>query len=141
MSQGYALSGQEYLRKILLARIYPVARLTPLHKLEKLTDKLGVGKVYLKREDYQTIHSFKIRGAYNKIRQLSRDQLDCGIVAASAGNHAQGCALSAKNLGCRAVIVMPTTTPDLKVDAVRRYGAEVVLYGESFSESDRKSVV
>lgn len=135
MSQGYALSGQEYLRKILLARIYPVARLTPLHKLEKLTDKLGVGKVYLKREDYQTIHSFKIRGAYNKIRQLSRDQLDCGIVAASAGNHAQGCALSAKNLGCRAVIVMPTTTPDLKVDAVRRYGAEVVLYGESFSES------
>ena len=136
MSQGHdALSGQEYLRKILLARIYPVARLTPLHKLEKLTDKLGVGKVYLKREDYQTIHSFKIRGAYNKIRQLSRDQLDCGIVAASAGNHAQGCALSAKNLGCRAVIVMPTTTPDLKVDAVRRYGAEVVLYGESFSES------
>ena len=136
MSQGNdALSGQEYLRKILLARIYPVARLTPLHKLDKLSDKLGVGKVYLKREDYQTIHSFKIRGAYNKIRQLSRDQLDCGIVAASAGNHAQGCALSAKKLSCRAVIVMPTTTPDLKVDAVRRFGAEVVLFGESFSES------
>lgn len=135
MSQENALTGQEYLRKILLARIYPVARLTPLHKLEKLSDKLGVGKIFLKREDYQTIHSFKIRGAYNKIRQLSKDQLACGIVAASAGNHAQGCALSAKNLGTRAVIVMPTTTPDLKVDAVRRFGAEVVLYGDSFDEA------
>ncbi len=129
------LSGQEYLRKILLARIYPVARLTPLHKLEKLGDKLGIGKIYLKREDYQTIHSFKIRGAYNKMRQLSPDQRACGVVAASAGNHAQGVALSAKNLGTRAVIVMPTTTPDLKVDAVRRFGAEIVLFGDSFNEA------
>ena len=135
MSQENALSGQDYLRKILLARIYPVARLTPLHKLEKLSDKIGGGKILLKREDYQTVHSFKIRGAYNKIRQLSKEQLSCGIVAASAGNHAQGCALSAKNLGCKAVIVMPNTTPDLKVDAVRRFGAEVVLYGESFNEA------
>ena len=70
MSQENALSGQDYLRKILLARIYPVARLTPLHKLEKLSDKIGGGKILLKREDYQTVHSFKIRGAYNKIRQL-----------------------------------------------------------------------
>lgn len=135
MSQENALSGQDYLHKILLARIYPVARLTPLHKLEKLSEKLGCGKILLKREDYQTIHSFKIRGAYNKIRQLTKEQLNCGIVAASAGNHAQGCALSAKHLGCKAVIVMPTTTPDLKVDAVRRFGAEVVLFGESFNEA------
>ena len=135
MAADNQISGQEYLRKILLARIYPVARLTPLHKLEKLSDKLGVGKIYLKREDYQTIHSFKIRGAYNKMRQLSQDQKACGVVAASAGNHAQGVALSAKNLGTRAVIVMPTTTPDLKVDAVRRFGAEIVLYGDSFNEA------
>lgn len=135
MSQETELSGQEYLRKILLARIYNVARFTPVHKLDKLSDKLGVGKIYLKREDYQTIHSFKIRGAYNKMRLLSKDQLACGIVAASAGNHAQGCALSAKDLNTRAVIVMPTTTPDLKVDAVRRFGAEVVLYGDSFNEA------
>lgn len=135
MDQENVLSGQEYLRKILLARIYPVARFTPLHKLEKLSDKLGAGSVYLKREDYQTIHSFKIRGAYNKMRQLSPDQLACGVVAASAGNHAQGVALSANNLGTRAVIVMPTTTPDLKVDAVRRFGAEVVLFGDSFNQA------
>ncbi len=135
MAADNQISGQEYLRKILLARIYPVARLTPLHKLEKLSDKLGIGKIYLKREDYQTIHSFKIRGAYNKMRQLSQDQKACGVVAASAGNHAQGVALSAKNLGTRAVIVMPTTTPDLKVDAVRRFGAEIVLYGDSFNEA------
>lgn len=135
MTESTPLSGQEYLRKILLARIYPVARLTPLHKLDKLSDKLGVGKIFLKREDYQTIHSFKIRGAFNKMRQLSQDQKACGVVAASAGNHAQGVALSAKNLNTRAVIVMPTTTPDLKVDAVRRFGAEVVLFGESFNEA------
>lgn len=135
MFQDSELSGQEYLRKILLARIYNVARFTPAHKLDKLSEKLGVGKIFLKREDYQTIHSFKIRGAYNKMRLLSKDQLACGIVAASAGNHAQGCALSAKDLNTRAVIVMPTTTPDLKVDAVRRFGAEVVLFGESFNEA------
>lgn len=135
MTLENTLSGQEYLRKILLARIYPVARITPLHKLEKLSDRLSVGKVYLKREDYQSIHSFKIRGAYNKMRLLSKDQLACGVVAASAGNHAQGVALSAKDLDTRAVIVMPTTTPDLKVDAVRRFGAEVVLFGESFNEA------
>lgn len=135
MGEENQLSGQEYLRKILLARIYPVARLTPAHKLDNLAEKLGVGKIFLKREDYQTVHSFKIRGAYNKIRQLSQDQLACGVVTASAGNHAQGVALSAKDLGIRAVIVMPNTTPDLKVNAVRRFGAEIELYGESFDEA------
>lgn len=135
MNNEKLLSGQDYLRKILLARIYNVARFTPLQKLDKLSDKLGISSILLKREDFQTIHSFKIRGAYNKMRLLSKDQLACGVVAASAGNHAQGVALSAKDLNTRAVIVMPTTTPDLKVDAVKRFGAEVVLFGDNFNEA------
>ena len=128
------LTSQDYLHKILLARIYDVARVTPLHRMEGLSERLGVN-VLLKREDYQKVHSFKIRGAYNKMAHLSREQLDKGVIAASAGNHAQGVALSAHNLGARAVIVMPTTTPDLKVNAVRHLGGEVVLYGESFNEA------
>lgn len=128
------LTGQDYLRKILLARIYKVAKFTPLHKLDKLSERLGVN-VMLKREDYQSVHSFKIRGAYNKISSLEKDFLDKGVVAASAGNHAQGVALSAKELGIKATIVMPTSTPDLKVDAVRRLGANIVLHGESFNEA------
>ena len=128
------LTGQDYLRKILLARIYKVAKFTPLHSLEKLSERLGV-KVMLKREDYQSVHSFKIRGAYNKISSLDRDLLNKGVVAASAGNHAQGVALSAKELGIKATIVMPTSTPDLKVDAVKRMGANIVLFGESFNEA------
>lgn len=134
MSQVTSLTGQEYLHKILLSRIYDVARVTPLQKLDKLSERLHC-KVLLKREDYQQIHSFKIRGAYYKMKNLSPEQRGKGVIAASAGNHAQGCALSAAKLGCRAVIVMPKTTPDLKVDAVRRLGGEVVLWGESFNEA------
>ncbi|MGN0909485.1 MAG: threonine ammonia-lyase, biosynthetic [Succinivibrio sp.] len=125
---------QEYLHKILLTRIYDLVKVTPLQKLESLSSRLGVN-VMLKREDLQKIHSFKLRGAYNKIKELSEAQLKAGVITASAGNHAQGVALSTQKLGVRAVIVMPTTTPDLKVDAVRHYGAEVVLYGDSFNES------
>jgi threonine dehydratase len=125
---------QEYLHKILLTRIYDLVRVTPLQKLDSLSSRLGVN-VMLKREDLQKIHSFKLRGAYNKIKELSEAQLKAGVITASAGNHAQGVALSTQKLGVRAVIVMPTTTPDLKVDAVRHYGAEVVLYGDSFNES------
>lgn len=125
---------QEYLHKILLTRIYDLVRVTPLQKLESLSSRLGVN-VMLKREDLQKIHSFKLRGAYNKIKELSEAQLKAGVITASAGNHAQGVALATQKLGVRAVIVMPTTTPDLKVDAVRHYGAEVVLYGDSFNES------
>ena len=125
---------QEYLHKILLTRIYDLVKVTPLQKLDSLSSRLGVN-VMLKREDLQKIHSFKLRGAYNKIKELSEAQLKAGVITASAGNHAQGVALSTQKLGVRAVIVMPTTTPDLKVDAVRHYGAEVVLYGDSFNES------
>ena len=123
-----------YIKKILLARIYDLVKVTPLQSLDNLSSRLGVN-VLLKREDYQKIHSFKLRGAYHKIKNLDETQLKAGIVTASAGNHAQGVALSAKKLGIKAVIVMPTTTPDLKIDAVRNFGAEVVLYGDSFNES------
>ena len=128
------LDAQGYLQKILLARIYDLVKVTPLHYLDNLSDRLGVN-VHLKREDFQKIHSFKLRGAYNKIKNLSESQLKSGIITASAGNHAQGVALAAKQLGIKAVIVMPTSTPDLKVDAVRHLGAEVVLFGSSFDES------
>lgn len=128
------MEDQEYLQKILLSRIYDLVRVTPLHRLENLSERLGVN-VLLKREDYQKIHSFKLRGAYNMIKGLDAAALKAGVITASAGNHAQGVALSTQKLGCRAVIVMPTTTPDLKVDAVRHLGAEVVLYGGSFNES------
>lgn len=134
MVESKVLTAQDYLHKILLARIYDLARITPLHHLEGLSERLGVN-VLLKREDYQKVHSFKIRGAYNKLNNLSKEQLDKGVVAASAGNHAQGVAMSAAKLKCRAVIVMPTTTPDLKVNAVKHLGGEVVLYGESFNEA------
>ncbi|MDY6322604.1 MAG: threonine ammonia-lyase, biosynthetic [Succinivibrio sp.] len=125
---------QEYLHRILLSRIYDLVKVTPLQRLDSLSSRLGVN-VQLKREDLQAIHSFKLRGAYNKIRELPEAQLKSGVITASAGNHAQGVALSCQKLGARAVIVMPTTTPDLKVDAVRRFGAEVVLYGDSFDEA------
>lgn len=128
------VEAQEYLHNILLARIYDVVKFTPLQPLERLSERLGVN-VLLKREDRQPIHSFKLRGAYNKIKGLSPTQIKAGVITASAGNHAQGVALSAQKLNMKAVIVMPTTTPDLKVDAVRHFGAEVVLYGDSFNES------
>lgn len=128
------LTGQEYLHKILLSRIYDIVKVTPLVKLDKLSDRFN-HEILLKREDYQQIHSFKLRGAYCKMLSLSKEQLSVGVIAASAGNHAQGVALSAKRLKCKAIIVMPLTTPDLKVDAVRRLGAQVVLHGESFDES------
>lgn len=128
------LTGQDYLHRILLSRIYDLVRVTPLDSLEKLSERYSQN-ILLKREDYQLIHSFKLRGAYCKMLSLDKEQLKRGVIAASAGNHAQGVALSAQKLGCKAVIVMPTTTPDLKVDAVQRLGAEVVLHGENFDDS------
>ena len=88
--------------------------------------------VLLKREDQQPVRSFKLRGAYNKMAHLTAEQLECGVICASAGNHAQGVALAASRLGTRAVIVMPTTTPQVKVDAVKGFGGEVVLFGDSY---------
>ena len=99
------ISYEEYVRKILLSPVYDVAKVTSLQKMEKLSDRFG-NEIFLKREDEQVVHSFKLRGAYNKIAQLPHEQLKKGIVAASAGNHAQGCALSSKVLGIKANIVM-----------------------------------
>jgi len=129
----------EYLRKILLAPVYDVAVETELTHLSKLSSKLE-NQIYLKREDQQPVHSFKLRGAYNKLAHLNEAQCIHGVIAASAGNHAQGLALAAHKLGIKATIVMPITTPEIKVDNVRRYGAEVRLIGKSFNEAQAASV-
>jgi threonine dehydratase len=128
------LSPADYLKKILTARVYDVAQETALEPAKNLSRRLH-NRVLLKREDQQQVHSFKLRGAYNKMAQLSAEQLAKGVICASAGNHAQGVALGAHKLGSRAVVVMPTTTPQMKVDAVRALGGEVVLHGESYSDA------
>lgn len=125
-----------YLQKILNARVYDVAIESPLDQAKKLSNRLG-NRVWLKREETQPVFSFKLRGAYNKMAHLSADELARGVICASAGNHAQGVALSAQRLGCRAVVVMPITTPQLKSDAVRSFGAEIVFHGDSYSEAFR----
>ncbi|MBK6871206.1 MAG: threonine ammonia-lyase, biosynthetic [Kineosporiaceae bacterium] len=124
----------DYLKRILTSRVYDVVDETPLDAAPLLSDRLG-NTVLLKREDLQPVFSFKIRGAYNKMANLPPDALAKGVIAASAGNHAQGVAMAARRLGCSAVIVMPTTTPEVKIEAVRAGGAEVVLHGESYSDS------
>lgn len=124
----------DYLEKIRTARVYDVAERTALEIQPNLSARLG-NKILLKREDTQPVFSFKLRGAYNKMAHLSQEALDRGVIAASAGNHAQGVALAAQKLGCRAVIVMPTTTPLIKIDAVRSRGSEVVLFGDSYSDA------
>jgi threonine dehydratase len=126
--------GADYLRKILTARVYDVAQETPLEPARALSQRLK-NNILLKREDMQPVFSFKLRGAYNKMAHLERAQLKKGVIAASAGNHAQGVALSARRLGCRAVIVMPVTTPAVKIEAVKALGAEVVLFGDSYSDA------
>ena len=128
------LTPADYLKKILTARVYDVAVESALEPARNLSRRLH-NKVLLKREDQQPVFSFKLRGAYNKMAHLTREQLARGVICASAGNHAQGVAMSAHKLGVRAVIVMPTTTPQLKVDAVKTLGGEVVLHGESYSDA------
>jgi len=128
----------EYLKKILAARVYDVAIESPLHTATFLSERLG-NQIWFKREDKQPVYSFKIRGAYNKVVQLSEEEKAKGVIAASAGNHAQGLALAAKELGIRAVIVMPRTTPEIKVMSVRARGARVVLHGDSFDEAFKHS--
>ena len=123
-----------YLKRILNARVYDVAVETPLELAPNLSVRIG-NTVLLKREDMQSVFSFKLRGAYNKMAQLTAEQLKRGVIAASAGNHAQGVALSAQKLGCKAVIVMPTTTPQIKIHAVAGRGAKVVLFGDSYSDA------
>ncbi len=133
------LSPADYLIKILNARVYDVAVASSLEVAAQLSQRLN-NTVLLKREDQQPVHSFKLRGAYNKMSNLTPAQLKKGVICASAGNHAQGVALSASKLGARAVIVMPTTTPQVKIDAVKQLGGEVVLFGDSYSDAYQHSV-
>jgi len=124
----------DYLERILNSRVYDVAVETPLELAPKLSARLA-NRLMLKREDMQPVFSFKLRGAYNKMANLPAQVLKRGVIAASAGNHAQGVALAAQKLGCRAVIVMPVTAPRIKVEAVAARGAEVVLHGDSFTDA------
>ncbi len=124
----------DYLQRILNARVYDVAIESSLEPARKLSNRLG-NTVLLKREDTQPVFSFKLRGAYNKMVHLSPEERTRGVICASAGNHAQGVALSAHRLGCQAIIVMPVTTPQLKSDAVRSWGAQVILHGDSYSDA------
>ncbi|MDO8279908.1 MAG: threonine ammonia-lyase, biosynthetic [Burkholderiaceae bacterium] len=133
------LTPADYLKKILTARVYDVAVESALEPARNLSRRLH-NKVLLKREDQQAVFSFKLRGAYNKMAGLTPEQLKKGVICASAGNHAQGVALSAHKLGSRAVIVMPVTTPQLKIDAVRALGGEVVLFGESYSDAHQHAL-
>ena len=126
---------QKYVKKILDARIYDLALETPVDSAPLLSQRLK-NNILLKREDLQPVFSFKLRGAYNKLLQLSQNQLSAGVIAASAGNHAQGLALAAKKMDVLATIVMPKTTPQIKVDAVRARGAKVILSGDSFDDAN-----
>src|ERR1044071_4373477 len=128
----------DYLKKILTAKVYDVAVETPLELAPTLSARLG-NRVLLKREDEQPVFSFKLRGAYNKMAHLSAAERARGVIAASAGNHAQGVALAAQKLGCAATIVMPVTTPHIKVAAVGARGARVVLHGDSYSDAYEKA--
>lgn len=128
-----------YLERVVKARVYDVVRETPLELAPQLSARLG-NRVLIKREDLQSVFSFKLRGAYNKIASLSQEQAARGVAAASAGNHAQGVAFSARRLGLRAVIVMPRTTPEIKVRAVRALGAEIVLFGDDFDAANAEAL-
>src|SRR5215813_12220106 len=123
----------DYLESNLRARVYDVALETPLEVAPNLSARLG-NRVLLKREDMQPVFSFKCRGAYNKMVNLPSTALSRGVIASSAGNHAQGVALAAQKLGCAATIVMPSTTPKIKIAAVEARGAKVVLHGDSYSD-------
>ncbi len=125
---------QKLIRQILTSKVYEAAVETPLEEAVGLSRELH-NRILLKREDLQPIFSFKLRGAYNKIAHLSPTEQASGVIAASAGNHAQGVAFSARQLGLKALIVMPATTPQIKVSAVKAMGAEVVLHGDSYSEA------
>ncbi len=124
----------DYFERILTARVYDVAIESPLELAPNISRRVG-NRLLLKREDLQPIFSFKLRGAYNKMAKLSQSVLKMGVIAASAGNHAQGVALAAQKLGCKAVIVMPITTPQIKIDAVAARGAQVILFGDSYDEA------
>jgi threonine dehydratase len=125
---------QEIIRQILTSKVYEAAIETPLEDAPELSAELN-NRILLKREDLQPVFSFKLRGAYNKIAHLSDNEKAKGVIAASAGNHAQGVAFSAQKLGLKSLIVMPLTTPQIKIDAVKAFGAEIVLHGDNYSEA------
>ena len=131
--------GAEYLRAVLRAPVYEVAQVTPLQVMDKISARLG-NTVLVKREDRQPVHSFKLRGAYSMIAGLTEEQKARGVVTASAGNHAQGVALSATRGGIKSLIVMPVATADIKVDAVRSFGGEVLLHGANFDEAKARAI-
>ncbi|KAM7464299.1 hypothetical protein LguiA_032420 [Lonicera macranthoides] len=131
---GDGMRAMEYLTNIIASKVYDVAIESPLQLASKLSERLGVN-LFLKREDLQPVFSFKLRGAYNMMAKLPKEQLDNGVICSSAGNHAQGVALAAKKLGCSAVIAMPVTTPEIKWKSVERLGATVVLVGDSYDEA------
>ena len=124
----------KYLKKILTSHVYDVARETPLELAPILSSRTG-NRVWLKREDDQPVFSFKIRGAYNKMAGLPKAALKKGVIASSAGNHAQGVALAARTLKCKATIVMPKTTPEIKINSVKGFGGKVVLHGDNYDDA------
>ena len=137
------MPAQEYLRRILTARVYDVAIESPLEAAPRLSRRLD-NRILFKREDLQPVFSFKLRGAYNKMAHMTPADLKRGVICASAGNHAQGVALSAQKLGTRAVIVMPETTPQIKIDAVRARGGELYVFADpdsGFESSDGVHVI
>ena len=129
----------DYFEKILQAEVYEVAKKTPLEKAHNLSNTLN-NEVFLKREDLQDVFSFKVRGAYNKMRKLTNSQLSQGVITSSAGNHAQGVALSALKLNCEATILMPITTPLVKVNAVKKLKAKVILFGDNYDETYKEAI-
>ncbi len=129
----------DYFEKILQAEVYEVAKKTPLEKAKNLSNTLN-NEVFLKREDLQDVFSFKIRGAYNKMSKLSKSQLTQGVITSSAGNHAQGVALSALKLNCQATILMPITTPLVKINAVKNLRAKVILFGDNYDETYKEAL-
>ncbi|PPI88424.1 threonine ammonia-lyase, biosynthetic [Candidatus Pantoea edessiphila] len=132
-------SGSEYLREILRSPVYEIAKVTPLQKMNKTSLKFN-NIILVKREDHQPVHSFKLRGAYSMISSLNQEQKSCGVITASAGNHAQGVAYSSSKLGIKSLIVMPKSTVDIKIDEVYSFGGEVFLYGNNFDESKYKAI-
>src|ERR1700677_172113 len=129
----------DYLQRVLKARVYDVAIESPLDAAPRLSQRLG-NRILFKREDLQPVFSFKMRGAYNKIAQLSATAAQRGVICASAGNHAQGVALAARTRGIGAVVVMPITTPEIKVQAVVDLGAEIVLHGDDYDAANDHAV-
>lgn len=139
INHNNTLNCAEYLKNILKSPVYKIAKKTPLQRMEKLSERLK-NTILVKREDLQIIHSFKLRGAFTMINSLSTKQKSSGVITASAGNHAQGVALSAQKIGIKSTIVMPIYTSNIKIDAVKKFGSKVLLFGDNFDEANKKAI-